>query len=105
MNLLSVKRKGHGIDEWIRRETPNSRDVQLVETQALLFNKYHYVLHNDWAPIACSDTSISNPSKSSITSKRAIWKNSEMSNYCYFLGETLLISSWVPQQNVKTREF
>ena len=46
MNLLSVKRKGHGINEWIRRETPNSRGLQLVKTQALLYNKYHYVLHN-----------------------------------------------------------
>ena len=51
MNLLSVKRKGHGIDEWIRRETPNSRGLQLVKTQALLYNKYHYVLHNDWVLI------------------------------------------------------
>ena len=105
INLLSVMRKGHGIDEWIRRETPNSRVLQLVKPQALLYSKYHYVLHNDWVPIACSDTSISNPSRSSITSKKATWKNSEMSNYCYFLRETLLISSWVPQQNVKTREF
>ena len=107
MNLLSVKRKGSGIDEWIRRETPNSKGLQLIKTQALLHNKYHYVLHNDWVLIACSDTSISNPSKLSIniTRKKAIRKNSEMSNYCYFLGETLLISSWVPQQNVKTREF
>ena len=107
MYLLNVKRKGHGIDEWIRREAPNSRGLQLVKTQALLYNKYHYVSHNDWGPIACSDTNISTPSKSSIniTKKKAIWKNSEMSNYCYFLGETLLISSWVPQQNVKTREF
>ena len=46
MNLLSVERKGHGIDEWINRETPNSRSLQLVKTQALLYNKYHYVLHN-----------------------------------------------------------
>ena len=105
MNLLSVKREGHGIDEWIRRKTPNSRGLQLVETQALLYSKYHYVLHNDWVLMACSDTSIKNPSKSSINikSKKAIWKNSEMSNYCYFLGETLLISSLLPQQNVKTR--
>ena len=90
MNLLSVKRKGHGIDEWIRRETPNSRGLQLVKTQALLYNKYHYVLHNNWVLIVCSHTSISNPSKSSINIPRqkAIWKNSEMSNYCYFLGET-----------------
>ena len=104
MNLLSIKRKGHGIDEWIRRETPNSRGLQLVKTQASL---YHYVLHNDWVLIACSDTSISNPSKIkiNITRKKAIWKNSEMSNYCYFLGKTLLISSWVSQQEVKTREF
>ena len=51
MNLLSVKRKGHGIDDWIRRETPNSRSLQLVKTQALLYNKYHYVLHNDWVLI------------------------------------------------------
>ena len=79
--------------------------LQLAKTQALLYDKYHYVLHNDWVPIASTDTSISNLLKSSITSKRAIWKNSEMPNYCYFLGETLLISSWVPQQNVKTREF
>ena len=107
MNLLSVKRKGHGINEWIRRETPNSRGLQLVKTQALLYNKYHYVLHNDWVLIACSHTSISNPSKSSINipRKKAIWKNSEMSNYCYFLGETLLISSWVPPKSVETREF
>ena len=56
MNLLSVKRKGHGIGEWISRETPNARGLQLVETQALLYNKYHYVLHNDWVLIACSDT-------------------------------------------------
>ena len=105
MYLLNVKRKGHGIDEWIRREATNSRGLQLVKTQALLYNKYHYVSHNDWGPIACSDTSISHPSKSSIniTKKKAIWKNSEMSNYCYFLGETLLISSLVPQQNVKMR--
>ena len=89
MNPLSVKREGHGIDEWIRRETPDSRGLQLVETQALLYNKYHYVLHNDWVPIACSDTNISTPSKSSINSKKAIRKNSEISNYCYFLGETL----------------
>ena len=94
-------------DEWIRRETLNSRGFQLIKTQALLCSKYHYVLDNDWGLIACSDIHISNPSKSSIniTSKKAIWKNSEMSNYCYFLGETLLISNWVPQQNVKTREF
>ena len=107
MNPLSVKRKGHGIDEGIRREAPNSRGLQLVKSQALLYNKYHYVLHNDWVLIACSDTSISNPSKSSIniTRKKAIWKNSEMSNYCYFLGETLLISSWVPPKSVETREF
>ena len=56
MNLLSVKRKGHGIGEWISRETPNARGLQLVETQALLYNKYHYVVHNDWVLIACSDT-------------------------------------------------
>ena len=56
MNLLSVKRKDHGIGEWISRETPNARGLQLVETQALLYNKYHYVLHNDWVLIACSDT-------------------------------------------------
>ena len=56
MNLLSVKRKGHGTDEWIRRETPNSKGLQLIKTQALLHNKYHYVLHNDWVLIACSDT-------------------------------------------------
>ena len=89
MNLLSVERKGHGIDEWINRETPNSRSLQLVKTQALLYNKYHYVLHNDWVLIACSGTSIINPSKSSINiTKKAIWKNSEMSNYCYFLGDS-----------------
>ena len=108
MNLLSVKRKGHGIVEWIRRETLNSRGFQLVKTQALLYNKYHHVSHNDWVLIACSDRNISNPSKSSMNitrKKKAIWKNSEMSNYCYFLGETLLISSWVPQQNVSPREF
>ena len=70
MNLLSVKRKGYGVDEWIRRETPNCRGLQLVETQALLYNKYHYVLRNDWVLIACSDTSISNPSKSSINIMR-----------------------------------
>ena len=105
MNLLNVKRKDHGIDEWIKRETPNSRGLQLVETQALLYNKYHYVLHNDWVPIACSDTNISTPSKSSINSKKAIRKNSEISNYCYFLGETLLISSWVIQQNMRIKEF
>ena len=40
--------------------------LQLAKTQALLYNKYHYVLHNDWVLIACSGTSISNPSKSSI---------------------------------------
>ena len=51
MNLLSVKRKGHDIDGWIRRETPNSRGLQLVKTQALLYNKYHYVLHSDWVLI------------------------------------------------------
>ena len=91
MNLLSVQRKGHGIDEWIRKETPNPSGLQLVKTQALLYNKYHYVFHNDWALIARSGTNISNPSKSSIniTRKKEIWKNSEMSNYCYFLGETL----------------
>ena len=66
MNLLSVKRKGHGIDEWIRRETPNSRGLQLVKTHSLLYNKYHYVSHNDCGLISCSDTNISNPSKSSI---------------------------------------
>ena len=74
MNLLNVKRKDHGIDEWIKRETPNSRGLQLVETQALLYNKYHYVLHNDWVPIACSDKNISNPSKSSITVKKLYGK-------------------------------
>ena len=58
MNLLSVKRKGHGIDEWIRRETPNSRVLQLVKPQALLYSKYHYVLHNDWVLVACSGTGI-----------------------------------------------
>ena len=41
MNLLSMKRKGHGTDGWIRRETLNSRGFQLVKTQALLYNKYH----------------------------------------------------------------
>ena len=54
MNLLSVKRKGHGIDEGIRREAPNSRGLQLVKSQALLYNKYHFVLHNGWVLIACS---------------------------------------------------
>ena len=53
MNLLSVKRKGHGLDEWIRRETPNSRGLQLVKSQALLYNKYYFVLHNGWVLIAC----------------------------------------------------
>ena len=38
MNLLSVKRKGHGVDECIRSETPNSRGLQLAKTQALLYN-------------------------------------------------------------------
>ena len=66
MYLLNVKRKGHGIDEWIRRETPNSRGLQLVKTHSLLYNKYHYVSHNDCGLISCSDTNISNPSKSSI---------------------------------------
>ena len=66
MNLLSVKRKGYGVDEWIRRETPNSRGLQLVKTHSLLYNKYHYVSHNDCGLISCSDTNISNPSKSSI---------------------------------------
>ena len=66
MNLLSVKRKGHGINEWIRKETPNPNGLQLVKTQALLYNKYHCVSHNDWGLIACSDTSISHPSKSNI---------------------------------------
>ena len=63
--------------------------------------------HNGWGLIACSDRSIHNPSKSSIniTTRKAICEDSEMFNYCYFLGETLLISNWVPQQNVKTREF
>ena len=70
MNLLSVKRKGHGIDDWIRRETPNSRGLQLVKSQALLCNKYYYVLYNDWVLIVCSDTSISNPSKSSINIRK-----------------------------------
>ena len=81
--------------------------LQLAKAQALLYNKYHYVSHSDWVLIACSDTSIISPSKSSIniTRKKAIRKNSEMSDYCYFLGETLLISSWAPQQNVRTREF
>ena len=81
--------------------------LQLAKTQALLYDKYHYVLYNDWVLIACSDTSISNPSKSSIniTRKKAIRKDSEMFNYCYFLGETLLISSWVIQQNVRTKEY
>ena len=74
MNLLSVKRKGYGVDEWIRRETPNSRGLQLVKTHSLLYNKYHYVSHNDCGLISCSDTNISNPSKSSIniTRKKAI---------------------------------
>ena len=91
MNLLSVKRKGHGIEEWIRRETPNSRGLQLVKSQALLYNKYHYVLPNYWVLIVFSDTSTSNPSilNINITRNKAIWKNSEMSNYCYFLGETI----------------
>ena len=51
MNLLSVQRKGHGIDEWIRKETPNPSGLQLVKTQALLYNKNHYVLHSDWVLI------------------------------------------------------
>ena len=66
MNLLSVKRKGHGIDDWIRRETPNFKCLQLVRTQTLLYNKYHY----EQVLIACSDTSISNPSKSSINIRK-----------------------------------
>ena len=70
MNLLSTKRKGHGTDGWIRRETLNSRGFQLVKTQALMYNEYHQVLHNDWGLIACSDTNISNPSKSSINITR-----------------------------------
>ena len=84
-----------------------TRGLQLVETQALLYNEYHDAIHNDWGLIACIDTSISGPSKSRIdvTRKKSIWKNSEMSNDCYFLSETLLISSWIPQQNVRTREF
>ena len=92
MNLLSVKRKGHGIGEWISRETPNARGLQLVETQALLYNKYHYVLPNYWVLIVFSDTSTSNPSilNINITRNKAIWKNSEMFKYYYFLGETLL---------------
>ena len=40
--------------------------LQLAKTQALLYDKYHYVLHNVWVLIACSDISISSPSKSSI---------------------------------------
>ena len=84
-----------------------TRGLQLVETQALLYNEYHDAIHNDWGLIACIDTSISGPSKSRIdvTRKKSIWKNSEMSNDCYFLSETLLISSCIPQQNVRTREF
>ena len=62
MNLLSVKRKGHGRDEWIRRETPNSRGLQLVKSQALLDNKYHFVLHNDRVLVTCGHR-MSNPSK------------------------------------------
>lgn len=27
MNAVSVRRKGHGTDEWIRKETPNARSV------------------------------------------------------------------------------
>ena len=106
MNLLSVKRKGHGIDEWIRRETPNSRGLQLVKTHSLLYNKYHYVtqwLGTDFLQWHKHKQSFK--IKYKYNNKKAIWKNSEMSNYCYFLGETLLISNWVPQENVKTREF
>ena len=40
--------------------------LQLAKAQALLYNKYHYVSHSDWVLIACSDISISNPSKSSV---------------------------------------
>ena len=28
--------------------------LQLAKTQALLYDKYHYVLHNVWVLIACS---------------------------------------------------
>ena len=41
-----------------------TQGLQLAKTQALLYDKYHYVLHNDWVLIASSD--ISSPSKSSI---------------------------------------
>ena len=77
MNLLSVERKGHGIDEWINRETPNSRSLQLVKTQALLYSKYHYVLHNYWVLVVCSDTSISNPSKSKSRNYKQAIKSTE----------------------------
>ena len=51
MNLLNVKRKGHGLDEWIRRETPNSKGLQLVKIHSLLYNKYHYV--TQWLGTDC----------------------------------------------------
>lgn len=49
--------------------------------------------------IAYSHTSISNPSKSSKIEqeKKTLWKNSEMSKYCCFLGKTLLIDPFSSQ--------
>ena len=77
MNLLSVKRKRHGIDYAWRGKHLTLGAYSWLKTQALLYNKYHHVLHNYWVLIACSDTSISNPSKSKSRNYRQTIKSEE----------------------------
>ena len=62
--------------------------------------------HNGWGLIACSDRSIHNPSKSSIniTRKKQYGKIQKCPTIAISWVK-LLINSWVPQQNVRTREF
>ena len=78
--------------------------LQLAKTQALLYNKYHYMLHNDWVLIACSDISISNPSKLSIYITEKQYGKIQKWTTIAISWVKLQISSWVPQQNVR-REF
>ena len=79
--------------------------LQLAKAQALLYNKYHYVSHSDWVLIACSDISISNPSKSSVNITEKQYGKIQKCPTIAISWVKLLINSWVPQQNVRTREF
>ena len=88
VNLLSVKRKHHGTDYAWRGKHLTLGAYSWLKTQALLYNKYHYVLHNYWVLIACSDTSISNPSKSKSRNYRQTMKSEEQES----VGTNL--SSW-----------